>query len=744
MRAKRRFLPWLVLAIGAGTALLVAQHNGLVGRMSAAGPSPVISPVLAGRSVIPSAQAQACGACHEEAYRDWLASHHAPANRLMDPAQDTTAFVPQRIVQHDSFVTKVCTRGGLLEISQTGPGGRTTRHRPEAVIGITPLIQYLVAFPGGRLQVVDMSYDPRSNEWFNVFGDENRQPHEWGFWTNRSMTWNVQCAFCHMTGLQKNYDPATDSYHTTWDEMGVSCAQCHGPMTEHTANPEAPLAGPQFSTNQVMENCATCHSRREEMTGTFRPGDAYADHFRLALADQPSLYFPDGQILDEVYVYGSFLMSRMHLKGVSCLDCHNPHSGAVKLPVINNTLCMSCHTQPGLNGATPIVPTEHSHHGIESTGNRCIECHMPMRTYMQRDPRRDHGFTSPDPLLSKELGIPNACNQCHTDKSVDWSIEWVDKWYGDKLDQRPARARARLVARARDADAAVIPELLGWLETEEIDYWRATLLALLAQWSDRVEVRRELETSLAHSNALVRAAAVNALSALPDTYERLKPLRKDPVRQVRLDAAWATLNPVEREAGSYREVMDYLRYICDQPAGALRQSQKALTEGQTLSAEEWARKALAWDPSAYSHYALGRVLHAGGKQAEAAQQLENAVALDPRNATYLFALGLLYGEVDRLDEALQCLQKTVEVDPQFGRGWYNLGLLHAQLERLPEAAEALGKAESLLPASPDPGYALATVQLRLRNPSAAKDTLNRVLILAPEHEPSRALLRRLP
>ena len=155
----------------------------------------VITPELAARSTVPDPGAQACAKCHPKEVAAWLASQHANANRLVDPKRDP-ASIPGR------------------------------DYRAEAVIGITPLIQYLAPFPGGRLQAVDIARDTRSNEWFFAF-NEQRLPHEWGYWTNRSMTWNAQCAYCHMTGYEKRYDAALDTYDSTWQAMGISCAQCH-------------------------------------------------------------------------------------------------------------------------------------------------------------------------------------------------------------------------------------------------------------------------------------------------------------------------------------------------------------------------------------------------------------------------------------------------------------------------------------------------------------------------------------
>lgn len=729
------------------TMKLGMARAGLVA-LFAAGCSPtrppdtaIISAAQQAVSMVPDPAAQACSACHPKEFAAWQESQHARANRLVSHAEDGAAFNPPRTLQQGSFVTQLRPRKDGLEIRETGPDGTTSVHVPEAVIGITPLRQYLVPFPGGRLQTMDISFDPRSNEWFKAFGAEDRRPHEWGYWKNRSMNWNTQCAFCHMTDFRKNYDPTTDAYNSAWKAMGISCAQCHVAVRPVTRD-QCPMTG-TVQRAATIENCASCHSRREQMTDTYQPGDRYHDHFRLTLADNPATFYPDGQIRDENFEYNSFMMSRMGHQGITCLDCHDPHSYKLKLPVQGNALCLSCHLAPGQKNATVIDPATHSHHALTGPGSSCVECHMTHTTYMQRDPRRDHGFTSPDPLLTRELGIPNACNKCHTDKSVDWSINAVDQWYGDKMEQRRARQRARVIARAQAGDGTNLSNLLAMARSEEIISWRATLLTLMQPWAASPETRALLQESLAHEHPLIRSAAVNALRETEGTQALLKPLRHDPARLVRLDAAWATLHPIERDPASYAELVNYLNTVCDQPAGAIRQGQKALTEGLPGPAETWMRKAALWDPSAVPLYLLGRVLHQNGKLIEAESMFVNAAAYDPLNTEYPYTLALFYAETDRPRDALALLQKTVEIAPDFARAWYNLGLAYAGEKRMLEAMHALSRAETLMPQSADVPYALATLHLQAGSKAEARAAAQRALLLAPDYEPAQNLLNAI-
>lgn len=684
-----------------------------------------LTAALRSASAIPSPRAQQCGRCHPAQFEAWKGSQHAWANRVVDPERDGPAFAAGRRLIEGSRQTDMRRRDGHLEVVTMGPEGKSETYRPVAVIAIEPLRQYLVPFPGGRLQVLDVAFDPARREWFSVVPSEHRQSHEWGFWANRGMNWNSQCAGCHMTGLRKGYDVASDSYRTSWDEVGISCAQCHGAMPTHTVKGGPLAADERVPRPRVTDTCASCHARREELTASFRPGESFDDHYRLILADARGIYHPDGQVREENFEYGSFLMSRMSRRGVTCLDCHDAHSGKLRLPAEDHRLCLSCHAAPGQRGARAVDPLTHGRHKPGSAGAACVGCHMPATVYMARDARRDHGFTSPDPVLTRELGIPNACTRCHADRTPEWAREWTDRWYGDRV-RRPARARARAIARAQDGAGAAVPDLISLLKQEENPAWRAALLALLAPWSDQPEVREAISAALRDPDALVRAAGVRALDGRPSALVQILALRKDPARLVRLDAMLIGLGLGTPIAEGRDELGAYLAVGSDQPAGALRQARVALAEGRHDDSERWIRAAVGWDgASAALHHTLGRVLNARGKNTEAEAALARAAALEPANAEHVYALALLYAETDRVPDAVAALKKTVAIEPRFGRAWYNLGLAYARRNFLDEALDALRRAEALMPASPDPPHAQATIHIRLGDTRRAREAADR-------------------
>ena len=684
-----------------------------------------------------------CASCHARQVEAWHGSQHANAMR---PMRDTDAdrFTSQDPLIHGHFTTTPTQNGDALQFVQNDGRGTSKVHTALAVIAVEPLIQYLTPFPGGRLQCMDASYDVLENEWFHVFGEDVREPHEWGYWANRSLNWNARCAACHMTNFRKGYTAETDSYASTWDAMGISCAQCHGDMSEHVAAPSDEFRKANrhdLSPQQHMVVCMSCHARREDLTGNFAPGENFEDHFRLALLTDPGLYYADGQILDEDFEVTSFRSSAMFDKGVTCRHCHETHSGKPLLPPEQNQLCMTCHIPPGWNGAPIIDPVAHSHHAEGSVGNQCVTCHMATTDYMVRDPRRDHGFIIPDPLLTIEHGIPNSCNRCHKDQSPEWALAHCETWYGDRM-QRITRTRAQLIAKAQSGSAQVIPELIALAKAESNAVWKASMLSLLDTLGAEAATPLWL-ASLKDESALVRSVAVRALAPLPQARAWLTPLRKDPARLVRLDAAWATLTSLERDSDLYREMQEYLAFDVDQPGGALKQAQLALFEGRKDDADPWLEKMVAWDPSAGSYQIKGRMLHALGRLDEAIVSLEQALTFDPNDASSHYTLALLYGELGRAADARAELQKTVELDPMLGRAWYNLGLALAAENALNEAIEALVQAEAHMPFSPEPAYAAATIHLRLKDPGAARAAALRALQRAPRHSPSLNLMRSI-
>jgi tetratricopeptide (TPR) repeat protein len=368
---------------------------------------------------------------------------------------------------------------------------------------------------------------------------------------------------------------------------------------------------------------------------------------------------------------------------------------------------------------------------------------MPKTTYMQRDPRHDHGFLKPDPLLTKELGIPNACNRCHSDKTTDWAIEHANAWYGKKLESRQ-RERTRLVVAAQAGAPEAATKLIEFIGNEEVPAWRATLLLLARPYAGSdpriVATARE---SLKHPDPLVRSAAVQLLAPLPGEAATLRPLLDDPSRLVRLDAAWPL--SAELPAGSkVRQELDlYLGASADQPAGRMRIGQDLFNRGKTAEAEAALRKATEWDPySPGLHDTLGIMLNELGRPAEAAASLWRAAQLNPSDPDAAFNAALAFAGARQLRDAELALREAVRRNPRFHRAWYNLALLLAQSNRAPEALSAIESAEKLAPTVADYPYARATMLWQRGERAAAVNAARRALEIDPSHGPARAMLQQ--
>jgi predicted CXXCH cytochrome family protein len=731
-------------------------------------------PLPAKTQISAYAGSASCRECHEKIYHLWKNSHHALAERELNPAIDRIAFDPPRTFRHGTQTSQARVADGRFEVVTLGGEGKVKPYRVERVFGVEPLRQFLVKADDGRYQVTEIAFDPASREWFNVYGNEDRQPGEWGHWSGRGMTWNSMCAACHNTHVRKNYDEDTDTYRTTWAEMGVGCEACHGAMAAHVKwQKEHPPAQPppnpsllrrgksrqtplldkegleevrlkdptilRLTKKQIPQMCGSCHSRRGELTGEFRPGELYLDHYAPAIPDGTDIYYPDGQVRDEDFEYVSFLGSRMFSMGVLCKDCHDVHSGKTRAK--GNDLCLRCHKGK-------IEPASHSHHPLGKGGSLCVDCHMPITVYMARHPRRDHGFTIPDPLLTKERGVPNACNRCHTDRSVDWAIQWTQRWY-PRLPRRHTAQRARWIAAARAGEESAMIPLTQMARQEKIALWRAVAVGLLERWAREAKALPVLLESTRDPDALVRGTAARALESLvgqehPEVNDALRRLLKDPVRSVRVAAAWALRAELELNSRAGKDLERYLKHNADQPTGALQVGTFYLDRGQTETALTYFRRAVSWDKhSAALRSPLAIALSTLGKTDEAVAELKTACRLAPRDAGVHYNLGLALAEINKMNEAAAALEKVVRLDPRFARAWYNLGLARDALGKPDAALAALARAEALDSRSPDIPYARATILQRLGRVSEARAAVHRTLALNPNHAEAVRLLRAL-
>jgi tetratricopeptide (TPR) repeat protein len=437
------------------------------------------------------------------------------------------------------------------------------------------------------------------------------------------------------------------------------------PAGEAIAKRTAPLSSP----NEV-ETCARCHARRGQSWLDYQYGRPLADTHRVALLDE-GLYEADGQQLDEVYEYGSFLQSKMYAAGVTCSDCHRPHAGKRKFA--GNALCTQCHAP-----ATYDAPV-HTRHKANTPAADCRSCHMPARNYMVVDARRDHGFKVPRPDETVKYGTSNACASCHADKPAAWAAAAVGGWYGPKAAERPSFTRAIHAGRTG------VPEAYGML-AELIDdgkapaIVRATALSLVAPSADPAHVQR-VARAVADADPLVRRSAASAAARLAPASGAalLATLLRDPIRTVRLEAA------SELAASSGPPQDPSVRAVFDRVADEFRQSQAASAEraeaqvmlgafeasvGRPDAAEAAYRAAISLQPQfAPAYVNLADLLRATGRDAEGELLLRNALGVLPAlgRPSVQHALGLQLARARRYDDALVWLRLAAEGAPENAR-----------------------------------------------------------------------------
>ena len=691
----------------------------------------------------------ACKACHAPEFDKWATSHHGLAERPLRPDLDKAAFEPPKSFTHGTQTTTAQMAGDTAQVTALGFNNEVKPFTIDRVIGHDPLRQFLVNGQNGRVHTLEATWDPHKNEWFNVYGNEDRKPGEWGHWTGRGMVWNTMCASCHSTRVRKNYDASTDTFHTTMAQQTVSCEACHGPMKEHATKLTAQGAKPytkqpsftipttdeqRLKNQESMHACALCHARRTELTGDFKPGDNFWDHHSLAIVDHTDIFYPDGQIRDEDYEFSSFMSSRMHAAGVRCVDCHDPHSGKRILP--GNSLCMRCHTQGGFPNAPVIIPAAHTFHLPESTGSQCVNCHMPQTTYMQRHPRHDHGFTIPDPLLTKQFNIPNACNKCHQDKDTDWSLAAAEKWYGDKMNRR-TRQRAMLMAKGRRGDDDARDGLIAWLQTDDTPYWKASASLLLDRWTGSEDVRNALKTQLQHTHPIVRESAVRSLEAgieadPANVRSAIEPMLDDAVRNVRVAAAWALRDHLDLESTAGKELLHMLNLNADQPSGQMQLGQFEFARNNLPKAIEHMRGAIAWDPNSPPfHHDLAMIESIAGDTKASIASLSEAIRLNPNEPEYRYKLGLAWNEAGDSSKSIAALREAVHIAPTFARAWYNLGLGLNQQGKIDEALQAFADGSQANPTDASIPYARATILARMGRIDEAKQEVFKALTNAP-------------
>lgn len=687
-----------------------------------------------------------CAQCHQRETELWNGSHH---DKAMELATDETVLGDFNDVtfEHDGLVNRLFRDGQRFMVHTEGPDGNMQDFEIKYVFGFDPLQNYMVEFDRppempadqiARLQVLRISWDTHGKRWFYLRPPDvadKLAPDDPLHWTGIMQRWQTMCADCHSTNLQPNYHVASGQYHTTFSEMNVSCEACHGPGSIHVdvatnkrffwdRNHGLGLASLRGDSSQPqLESCAPCHSRRGVSQAGYVAGQKYHDFFQLENLHDAT-YYRDGQIKDEVYEFGSFLQSKMYHHGIRCSDCHDPHSLQLKHP--GNQTCTSCHQHPAGKYDVPA----HHFHAVGSAGAQCVNCHMPGRTYMDLDFRRDHSFRIPRPDLSVALGTPNACSGCHVQDRIDqlpesqrpqlteyadwlnaaadgdqriadllaetdrWAADAADHWYRYNSSSDSPRSRPPHFAQTIDAlrqgkpegvQAAIAMTLREGAEAPAIV--RATLLDDLTALgaSEASETAAQLAADPSQ-DPQVRVAAIRAAAlATPQRVRRrLMPLLSDPLSSVQRQAAQQLA-----QTDVYRSLTPHERAQVDLAMRGVKESLMTMSD------------------RAGAHMQWAGLCESRGLFSEAIEAYQTAIRTEPTMAGPRTNLAGLYTELaDRGDrqaaeraaqlrrEELPLLRRDANLAPdiavvqyRFGLALYLAGELQESLQRLQRAVQ---------------------------------------------------------
>ena len=735
--------------------------------------------------------AQQCAGCHQQAMEEWQGSHHDWAMKVVS-AETVLGDFNDAVFSHQGVTSTFSIKDGGYYVHTQGADAVYQDFKIDYTFGVEPLQQYLIKFDDGRMQALTTAWDSRPKEqggqrWYQLMPNDMGRPGESLHWTGAYYNWNSRCAECHSTGLEKNYDMPSDTYTTAWSEANVACESCHGPGSAHVdwaklvnvkgkgkdqvkdqaknnglqvqyseqvnwviaegTSIANPLGDPHQGATTEIESCAGCHSRRGKISpnpmNNYPADKSFLDHYQLQTLDE-GLYHADGQIQDEVYVYGSFLQSKMHQRGVTCTNCHNPHS--LELKAEGNALCAGCHATE-----TYDTPKHHRHEQANSTGAQCVNCHMPETLYMGVDGRRDHSMRVPRPDITEKIGAPNACNMCHTDQSTGWSVSAIESWLGKKSLKPEVAAQAIYAARTHQVDAnSLLIDLAG--NGKINDMARATALGLLENYpnmSSYSAARQQLDSA----QPLLRMGALSALAFLPlqQRWQDISPLLNDPIAAVRLEATRLLMGIAGLDQDQQQVLNQHIeRYIealmvsADMPNGQLSLAAVYLAQGAYQKAEQAYKYALRLDAqSVPARLNLADLYRTQGQERQALDQLLQAQQVNPSNATVLFSLGLAQIRGGNSALALVSLEKASRLAPETVRYSYAYGIALNSQGRPREAVQVMTQALQRDNQNRDLLFALATINRDLGELADARSFAQRMVTAFPEDEGAQQLLRSL-
>ncbi len=680
---------------------------------------------------------RSCKSCHETEFRQWQGSHHqlsmleADSSSVLGDFNDVT-------FTHKGVKTFFYREDDKYMVNTRAGDGKYYDHEIEYTFGVYPLQQYLVPFPDGAYQCLMVAWDSHENKWFQLQDTLDIAPEEWLHWTGGAMRWNTMCADCHSTDLRKNLDLSSAAYQTTFSEINVGCEGCHGPSSDHVVfyeqenpagKPPVLYMGDSLSSVEMVLKCARCHSRRSQLTEFFDYTGHFLDHYDPSLITYP-IYEADGQILDEDYVYASFIQSKMYGLGISCRDCHNVHS--LKLKAEGNALCMSCHL-PKYD--TP----EHHFHQVKTEASQCVSCHMTGRTYMGNDFRRDHSFRIPRPDQTAMYGTPNACNGCHSDKSAQWAADEIVKRFGpDRADHFSDHLLAGF-----HGDKEALERLIAGAQYPEIA--RATAITYYTDLQLSDEDVEELKAYLKSSGTLIRNETVRSLDKIGvDFSGDYSSLLADPMRIVRMSTVRRMImgghqqydnSDFVKALAEYQEALDL---NSDFPSGQQNIALYHQANGEIQKAIDAYRKAIKMDNYAnQARMNLALLLYQKGQPEESEQLYLKVIEQEPDYGYTYYMLGLLYNETGKIEKAVSFLEEACERDPANIRAFYNYALILQKTGDLKKSVQVIDRALMSVPNNEQLLYVKLVGQMNGNDYHSAKETCSTLISIAPQNNDYR-------
>lgn len=651
-----------------------------------------------------------CIKCHSKEYNHWQNSHHDLAMQIANDSTVLGNFNNHNITL-DGVSYKFTKKDSKFWVHITEVDGSTNNYQIKYTFGVTPLQQYLIDFDNGQKQVLRVTWNTIENKWYHQYSDSQLNPHDWMHWTKSSQNWNTMCSECHSTNLKKNYNLENNSFNTTYASINVSCESCHGPAERHinwAINYDTISVSNTFIKKgniqlEQMNMCAPCHARRTKLTPNIIVGENFDNQFLIQNLD-PEFYHLDGQIKEEDYVYGSFLQSKMYHENVSCTDCHNPHS--LQLKKQGNNLCLQCHA-PTYN------KKQHHFHIPNSEASQCINCHMTGKTYMGNDFRRDHSFRIPRPDQSVTYGTPNACNNCHLNKTNQWATNKIIEWYGTT---RPEHFSDKLLLNYKATISETEKEqLLSFIN--DLSYpsiARATAIQNLPITTS--SDYQAILTSLIDTSPIVRFHGLQKFNQA-SAEERIAIASKhlaDTSKLIRINAAQllngidaTSLNKINQTqlTKAQNEYKQMLFANADFVNGRLQLANYYFQNNQLNEAIKHYKKTIEMDSLLFPAYAnLATSFSLNGNNNQALKTLNIWIQKDPQSSQAFYLRGLLYFEINYNKKAISDLQTALKWNPQNSRIMYNLATYFYKQKDFQKAQTWILKALQINPYNQDYTY----------------------------------------